>query len=274
MAKNNRIDNTDIVKVDPTFLTEYIEDDHSLDSLKQYKSLPRLKVIQSMSTELKNQFGEGSVIVRPGDAMVAELGQPFCLVPLFHFTQFIKWRDLKDKDGPAVVETSFDPMSDLGQRAQDPDLRRKMYDGDEDAKKPRFFRFVEHIRFASVIYGDHELAGSHVVLSFEKGDYWHGRNFVEAIKLRRATVQKGDKKQLVQVPLWSQVWQFTPEVFNGKEGDWVRLRYEAPTEVDPIIDPQYAEQFRSAFLEYKDFFEAERLRVDADELEEEETGEF
>ena len=65
------------------YLLPYADDDKSVDSLGQYRVLSRVKIVQGTSKpELKEDFGEGSVLITPGNALVAAQGSGFLFVPL------------------------------------------------------------------------------------------------------------------------------------------------------------------------------------------------
>jgi len=63
------------VNVNPDYLAKYAEQDNSLDVLKECRTLPRFKIIQATSDgELIKNFGVGTAIIRPGDAMICKHG--------------------------------------------------------------------------------------------------------------------------------------------------------------------------------------------------------
>jgi hypothetical protein len=264
--------------VDPNFLAEYIENDHSLDTLREHRIVPRIKLIQSTTDNaLKKQFGEGSAILRPGDVLVCkheEEPSNFEIVPIFFFVEFAKWQDLKSQSGPMVEERSFDPSSDLAKRARNIKKRFEVYPGQEGlAENDQCrYRFVEHLRFISLIYGEHPLVGTPVTLSFERGEFGQGKNFISAISLRRQVISD----RSVAVPLWAQVWAFSPVYREPtKDKRWYGFKFEPS---DPsIIRPDEAEGMKTLHSEMKDLFEKQRLLVD-DEIPEEpavnDSGEF
>jgi hypothetical protein len=265
---------TKVDGVDPEFLGKYVEDDHSLDSLKEHRTVPRMKIIQSTTDkDLKKQFGEGSAILRPGDVLICkhededETLNMFRVVPIFFFVEFAKWADIKAKTGPMVEERSFDPTSILATNARDVKKRYEIYPGQEglEEKEQCRYRFVEHLRFISLIYGDHPLVGTPVTLSFERGEFTQGKNFISAISLRRQAI--GGKS--APVPLWAQVWDIST-IFHdpSKDRRWYGFQFEP---ADPsIIQPEEAEGMRALHLEMKELFEKQRLTVQ-DEVQDEPT---
>lgn len=265
-AKASRTE-TAIKKVDvnPDYLAKYIPEDTSLDTLQEHRIVPRFKIIQATTEEeLKTNFGEGSVIVRPGDALICKYNaepKEFCFVPLFFFVEWAKWRDLKGS-GPMILDRSHDPTSELAQKSKTADTRREVYEGQEnlDEKAKQYYSYVEHLRFIGVIYGDHPLVGTPVTLSFERGEWGQGKNFISAISLRRQVVNK----KSVQIPLWAQVWKMKP-VHHAPDATrkWYGFQFEAAN--PSIITSEEAEAMQILHLEFKELFAKQRLMVQDDE---------
>lgn len=266
------------------------QDDKSLAGLEQYVIRPRFKVMQAMSKQ-KDQFPEGSVIVRPGDAVVAEKGETFSFVPLFFFTEFCKWADRKDTESPAIVARTFDPTSDIAKRSMNAEQREELYPESEnvkDPKKQKKYRYVQHFCFSGIIIGDHPLQGTECVLSFEKGEFSQGRNFISAIKMRRQDInlsaaeieslpehaknlyarqEDGTFTGRVAVPLWAQRWRLSTKMRTKGENAWWGFDY---TPDEPAVIPEdLMESYRSKHLELAAAYEARRLVVDGGEQDEE-----
>lgn len=253
------------VPVNPDYLAKYIEQDTSLDVLKKHVIVPRFKILQATTNnDLLKNFGVGSCIVRPGDTLVAKYGEEpstFEFVPLYFMTEYAKWRDLKGS-GPMILERSVDPGSELARKAASSDLRKELYPGmdgvPEDNKM--YYSYVEHLRFIGVIYGDHPLAGTPVTLSFERGEWRQGKNFISAVSLRREIVN-GESKE---VPLWAQVWKFsilhhTPT----QDKKWYGFSFEAAEPNLVALDD--AESMRLLHEQYKDLAAKQQLTVQDDE---------
>lgn len=257
---------TAVVKVhgvDPSYLSKYVEGDKSLDTLKAHRTVPRLKIVQAPSDqELKDNFGEGAVIIRPGDAMICKYKDDpssFEFVPVFFFPEWAKWADLRAK-GQMIIERSFDPTSETARRAKNFDMMREPYPGQEgipdNDKNKMYYRYVEHLRFIGVIYGDHPLTGTVTTLSFERGEWKQGKNFISAVMLRRQEVNG----MSTQVPLWAQVWTLQP-VHRSPDASrkWYGFKFE-PAD-PPIIASEEAEIMRTMHEEFKKLFEEQRLMV-------------
>jgi len=270
--KQNSRTETQITKVngiDPALLASYIEEDASLVGMEQYRIVPRLKVIQSMtSNDLKQKFGEGSLIVRPGDIEVWNKdSDPVSFVPLFFCTEFCKWADLADKGSRAMVERSYDPTSHVAKAARDEDLRYEEYP-DQEKKKDKdkwYFRYVEHLRFLGIIVGDHELSGQYVTLSFERGEFGQGKNFISAVMMRKIKIETENGSSSMKAPLWTQVWDLSVGFRDQGDKKWYGIDY-APAEESTIPFEDF-EQFKSYHEELKELFDKQRLLVDDDEVE-------
>jgi hypothetical protein len=267
-AKSSRLE-TAINRVEgqeANFLAQYIEEDDSLDSLQEHRIVPRFKIIQATSdSELTENFGIGSVIVRPGDSLISKFKEEpksFEFVPLFFFVEWAKWRDLKDT-GPMILERSHDPSSYLAENSKDAKTRKELYPNQSEAlpeKEKKYYSYVEHLRFIGLIYGDHPLAGTPVTLSFERGEYMQGKNFISAVTLRRQVVNGKPSK----IPLWSQVWKLstihhTPDATRK----WYGFKFEAAD--TPVINQEEAADMKALHLEFKELFEKQRLMVQDEE---------
>lgn len=184
----------------PSWLVEAAEKDTSVDQVKKYRRLSRLRIVQGSTPAAKariKEFGEGSIITVPGNTRVATAKEPFLFVPLFMFTEYCTWKDRDDesKERPKILDRSFDEAGEIALKSKDSKRRKEKY-GD---KQEYEMRHVEHLCFPGIIYGDsHPLSGTPVTISFEKGEYFQGTNFCSAIMLR--------KVGQATAPLWSQVW--------------------------------------------------------------------
>ncbi len=253
-GKKSRSPGRDMVKVEgvPNYLEEYIEEDDSLDAMKGYRVLQRLKVIQNTSrSDLTDRFNFGDIILSPGNILVAEVNAkekltkfPFPFVPVFFFAEFCKWSDIDDTEGQTIFDRSFDPASDVARRSRDPKLRFEKYN---DGKYVA--RYVEHLNFAGFIYQGHELHGEACVQSFSRGEFTRGRNFISAVAMRK-------------IPLWSQVWNFTVgfrEPSTSKK--WWGFDH-LPREENNVIEEEEVKFFKGQHEEMKDLYEKQRLVVD------------
>lgn len=234
----------------PSWLTQHVEEDTSTEAMQEYRVLPRVKVIQAMTDQvLKDAFGEASAIMSPGNELIITKDESFLFVPVFFFTEFCKWSDLKDKNNPTILERSFDKAGELARRSRNKDTRTEEYSGGFKA------RYVEHLNFAGFIYGDHPHAMTPIALSFSRGEFSRGRQYVNAIQLRKIDMK--------QVPLWAQVWSISVGFRDLGDKKWFGLDPINP-EV-PYIQQDEAEFFHAAHDELKDFYKKQKLFVDRED---------
>ncbi len=282
MAKKDRDDpGAAIVRHDqPMGLANYLEaeaaEDTSLDATKEYRILPRIKVIQSTASgDLKKNFDEGDVIFSPSNVLVAKVVKaeqrsetPFMFVPVYFFVEFMKMSDLKDKGSPTVVARTFDPATDIARRARD---NEKRYEGYGEKKKDGFqytYRYVEALNFPGLIYGpnDHPLKGETCVLQYARGEFSQGKAFISAVNMRKIDPMKPAK-----MPLWAQVWQFSSGYRDkGEDKKWWGLDHSVAEDASlRQIKQEEVELFKSTHAELKAAHEANKLRVDQSDRDEE-----
>ena len=244
-------------KVEPSWLVKAAEKDTSLLGMDEYRILPQFKLIQPTTDQaVKKEYGEGSVLVMPGNALAWKDGdEPFDFVPQFFFVSFEKWSDLKDTELPMVVEKTFDPTSEIATKSRSKEDRFETYPDNKDRK----FRYVERLMFPGVIHGSHTLAGTSVVLAFQCGEFFQGKNFISAIRLRRSIVE-GTK---INIPLWAQVWSFWPSFRDRGDRKWFGFDFK-PAE-NPLIGEDEMEEMKADHEELKELHTANRLAVDGDE---------
>ena len=262
-----------ITKVTPTgvpaYLAQHMEADHSLDAMKEYRVVPRLKIVQSTTDQaLKTSFGEGSVVLAPSNtpAIMMERGQTktpmVTLVPVFFFNEFCTWKDLKDKNNelPKIIARSYDKASEIAIRANDPNKRIWKYnhkkDGDKTIAVPDpngsyKARDVNHLNFLCIVYEEsHPLKGQLVTLSFARGEFGQGRNFISAVSMRR-------------IPLWSQVWAIGSAYRDRGDKKWFGWDYAVPGEgKSPNIKEEEVQYFMAAHNELAQLHRGGNVVVD------------
>jgi hypothetical protein len=259
---------TAINKVEGTeanYLAKYIEEDTSLNTLIEQRTVPCFKIIQpTTDADLKKNFGEGTVIVRPGDTMICKYDvepKSFDFVPLFFFMEWRKWRDLKGS-GPMVLDRTHDATHEIARKSKNAETRKELYQGHEAlADADRLYNtYVEHLRFVGIIYGDHPLVGTPVTLSFERGEWGQGKNFISAVSMRRQKITEGDVERSIQVPLWAQVWRLSVAYHAPDQTrKWYGFSFAAPEQ--SIVKPEEAEKMQALHKEFSELFNKQRLMV-------------
>jgi hypothetical protein len=203
----------------------------SLATMRHHRTLARVSVIQAMTaSELKTKYGEGSLVLVSGEKALCKVGERVSLVPLLFFDEYISWNDRKDKASPMIEAKSFDPASLVGSKALDPKRWEEKY----GAKNEFLRRNSHHLNFVCVVYGEHELQGMPVTLSYSRGGFRKGKALIDAIKMRRIQGQ--------QVPLYGCVFSFAPEVARDREGHeyWVAGFRNPDAPASPWISPEHA----------------------------------
>jgi len=246
---------SEVTKVTPSFLEKIAAEDTSVEELKGYRVLSRIKVVQAMSdSNVKEQFGEGAVVLQPGNALVADPRASFLFVPLFFFVEFISWKDRRDQGGSPIEARSFDKAGDIARKSRSADDRFEVYPGGPKSD-PYKMRHVEHLNFAGVIYGDHELGMTPVAISFAKGELNVGKNLCSAALLRKAGAHVA--------PLWSQVWEFGTATRDRGGNTWWGIDFANPTGGEsPFIKEDEVETFKGFHDDLKALHDASRLAVD------------
>jgi len=237
----------------PEWLVVESEEDQSLDAMQQYRILPRLKLMQSMTDSKRKEAvgGEGTAVVTPGDMVVCERDGGFLAVPCFYFTEWLKQSHLEDKENPQFMDRSFEADSDLARRAKSKESRYEEYsDGrkDSDGKLMRF-RYIEQHNFVMYLYGDHPMAGTPLTMGFSKGEYMKGTAFINACMARR-------------VPLYGQVWSFSVGYRERPPKKWFGFDFSNPSEVSPWISKEELPYYKEQHLELAADFKKKRLIVD------------
>lgn len=235
-------------------------------AMSEYVVVARMKIIQAMSaSEMVSQFGVGSVVLTPGNAMVVKNidskgSQSFDFTPLFFYTEYCKWKDLNDKsDTPMIVERSFDRKGALAARCQNPATRSEGYGNSSPQKGFQYnYRFVEHLNFTGIIQGDHPLAGQLCAISCSRGEFATGRTFVTQIMMRKT-------------PAYTQVWSIKTGFRDRGTKKWWGWDIVGATPNNNIARGQL-DEFRFQYLSLKEAFETQRLQVDLTDGEDEGDG--
>ena len=212
-----------------------------VDGLDRYIRPPRLKIVQAMSKEPFDQFDKGSVLLVPSMITVSpydkvkKSGEPFKFVPLFWYTEWVQTNPLGKT--PFIRERSFDPRSELAQKAMNRETWTEPHPEDPEVEVSN----REHLNFIVMLY-DNQLQGNPCVMTFAKGEFKTGGNFANLIKLRKASI-------------FGQVFNaVVGEERKGPKGNWFGFDITVPaedkdkwvTEEDYAVFKELHEQFREA----------------------------
>lgn len=253
MSKRTEIATT---RVSPAWLVAAAEQDDSLKAMQEHRVLPRIKVIQGLSKkELRDQFGQGAVVLNPLNTLIATPGSAFRLVPVFFFSEYVAWNDRKDTKSPAIHARTYDPASEVARRSKKRETREEPYEGGYVR------RYVEQLTFPSLFYmPDHPLHMVATSLVFARGEFFTGENFINAIHLRKVGTSTA--------PLWSQVWEFRSAERERKGNQWWGIDFGQPTDGEPFIQENEVDAFSGFYKEMKKLQEAQRLSVDMSDADE------
>ena len=148
-----------------------------ISQLQDYQAVPRLVVVQKMSSEERiDAYGVGSVVAMPDGIIVAgfnadeKRGDPFVVAPLQWWPTWSQWRDPNDAQLPMVVAESLDPQSEVATKAKNFSTRQEPY-----TDNPKMsWRYVEGLNFAVEIQ-DPPHAGVVAVASWSRGGHGEGK---------------------------------------------------------------------------------------------------
>lgn len=263
----------EITKVAPSWLTDAAATDDSLANLERHRVLPRIKITQGLTDDdLKTMVGGEGVACLPGPGTIIctrpdidEDGiHKVRMVILFSFTEYCLWSDRRDNNSANILDRTFDPASEIAKRAADKDAREEEYEGGPKGK-PFKRRYVEHLNYACMVYDDdHPCYGQELIMSFERGEYYQGVNFANAIMQRRIP---GTSKI---APLWSQVWEMSVGAHKNRDGNrWWGFDFNSPADVEErFIRQEDAAPFKAAHEKLKADFANKLIGVDRDDLDE------
>lgn len=263
----DQVKETKLVVPPPSTLAQYAADDNSLAGMAQHRVLSRLKIVQGQSSpRLKEAFGEGTVILSPSEVVIAN-DEPFKIVPVFYFTDFITWADRKDTSSPAILARSILPNSEIAIKAKDAALREEGYGpmvGSKGKERPQYTkRHAECLNFACFIYGEHEQAGNLVALTFQRGEHFAGRSFISAILLRKLPGTRSS------APLWSQVWELQSATRNRNGNAWYGFDYRNPQDGNLFIKDDEIESMLGEHQKLKEAWDAGMLSADLSDANDE-----
>jgi hypothetical protein len=236
-----------------------VEDDHSLDGVKQYVRPPRIKVVQATSLPaLKDAFGVGAVVLVPDNTLVLapmrdalgniEYGTtpPFIFTPIFFFTEFCLWNPLQMKGKlPAIRERSFDQNSRLAQRARD--FKNRDMPCPEDPEHN--CTFCEHMNFIVHVPGQKD----HCVLSFSRGEFAAGQRFAGLLKMRG-------------VPMYGNIFEAHIARRENNKGNWIGLDCVNPSGGEsPFVGEEAFHAFQKLYNEYATLYKEKLIDVTYEE---------
>lgn len=139
------------------------------------ESSPYIQIIQGLSaSELKEQYGEGSVLLQPAGIQLCDKDGSFTGVPVYQWISWQKVRDVNDPSGEHfIAEETYDPQHMIALRAEDwPDRLTKetKYGGRTEA----YGDGLEY-EYQKVIHVACLFDGEPGIVAFRKGGFKDGR---------------------------------------------------------------------------------------------------
>lgn len=253
-------------RISPAFLAQFAKDDHSLDSLKEYRILEGVCISQSTTPkEVRDKVGgEGTVFLSPTLSVLMKKEESRNIVPIFFYVEYQKRRDVKDKSGKKIIEKTQDKMSKIAKLSRDEKLREEPY-GELDPKTnlPKYnYNYVECLNFCCVLYTPGSKDLTPITLSFFKGEHQTGKKF--------STKIQGRKIDGIPVPLFMQVWKMSLGMHrNATQQEWWGFEFNEPE--NPEISQQEVEAYHKLHIELSELYKTASLSVDL--MEEEVSGE-
>jgi hypothetical protein len=199
----------------------------------QSQATPRLKVIQAMSAAaLKEEHGEGAVILQPDGLLVARKGEPFNAIPTFRWPSWAEWASLDEgMENPIVFETR-DPKHPVAIRAKS---RNRV---DENGHEYR-----EHLNYAMMLETGHV-----AVYSWSRGGWKIG------VRLGNMLASRGLDIFCNRLTLTSSL------TANKRNQSWYVL--DPRSAADPwVTDQAELDRLRELTLGFVALHEAEKLSV-------------
>lgn len=218
---------------------------HGLATLRQYIVPPRLKIVQGASAaELKQQFGEGSVLLMPGkDHLKAvvhnaggqptEWGEDIIITPLLFFPEWIAWNPLSTKGVlPSIAERTLEYQSLLARKCQN---QATWYEEcaaapiDPKTKQKPQIRNTEHLNFIVFIHDEPSLETTPIILSCSRTSHQCGTTLAGLAQSRNASLFAGRYRLRAHQTTNTQGTFWKWEVDNLPEGNtWVTAeQYDA-----------------------------------------------
>lgn len=245
--KNSESDVPVVVGVVPAGLIQMLDQGElgdSLETMKHHRVLNRLAVVQAQSKrEVKSKFPPGTVFIPAIETKVIDHGGMFKVVPVMFFDEFLVWNDRDDKASPMIQESSLDISSAIAIRAGDPNRRNEKYGQKDNGKDQYERRYTHHLNFVVIIY-DGELKGTTAVMSFSRGEFRHGMQWIAKIKARRISGKNSAGVTVsAPAPLWSTCWEIRVGDRGNAKGEW--MGFDAEPAENPFVDNEDLMNFKA-----------------------------
>ena len=229
---------------DPTITT-------GMELMANYFSPSFVKVIQPISKPpFKPPFKEGDAIAVPNMERIVEMGDAFHFVPVFFYPEFCVHNPIQVQGLNFIRDRTLDINSDIAKQCKSKDPNDREFDCPEN---PKFnCLFVEHLNFVIVLL-DHNsaLGDTPLVVSFFKGEWRRGMNFISLLRARKTQHICGCR------------FQCSVSLRVGNQGSWFGLDILNPEDDQPwITDQKQFGLLSEMHGQFRKNYEASELRVD------------
>lgn len=228
----------------PQFLRERGEQ-KGVDEVVQYIRPPFIKIVQGSSDkELKEQFPEKSVILAPGNDLLAAPDEIIRFTPILFFREFLVINPLEWRGQEKMIHArTFDPNSDIAKRAFDPNRRNEQLfntDGSPILVKGK------------PIYRSYQDTRTYLVLV-----HWpRNPGTVCAMTFARAELQTADRLASLiggrQADIFAGIFEASVGIHKNPQHDWYGFNMDNPSDGSPwVTEAEHAEYSRMHDLLYK-----------------------
>ena len=200
----------------PQWMSEITPDQQAegVDKLSSHQQLSWLKIMQYMTNpELRDEHGQGSIVITPENLTVADAGTTISVVPCYFWPEFQKRADPRDKSA-WIIETSTDTKSDVASKCRIPRYTESYQQGSESYE----YSYITSLNFYFEIRSG-AATGMAGVLPFSKGSYKIGTQIQS--HLRRTSQQYG-------APLFSNLLDLKTVELKGGRGSYWAPQYSVP----------------------------------------------
>lgn len=223
----------------PEFLRKRAPDQvKGTDELVKFIRPPFFKIVQGASDkDLKEDFPEASVLLVPGNDLLAEPETPILFTPILFYREFLSVNPLELKGQMKMVEArSTDPKGDIAKRAMDPDRRNeplKNADGSPMMKGGKqMYRSHQDVRVFLVDIHAPRKPGRIVAMTFSRGELRTADRLSSLIGARQKDIFAG-------------VFEAVVGIHKNPEHTWYGLNIDNPTSASPWVNEnQFAEYER------------------------------
>ena len=212
---------------------------------------PFLYCVQATTKDqdLKDEFGEGGVVIMPAQVAVAKRKEWFDAIPLYFWLSWRQERDYNDKDGGFWLMGSTTNMEDpIAQKARDFNRRLQAYGDGYTCKYVECMNYVIQIDSGPAI-------GQVTQVTFCKGSYKFGKKQSQYLGRKKPNAA-GD---LVDVDLCLNRMKLLCDLRKSANAEPFMALEAHPADVPFVTDLKQAHEFKIAYEGFKKLHKAGTL---------------